>query len=96
VGERWPLNIARGVEGRADQVADDHEASCDADARLEGHAGLQATHGSDQLQPCAHGAFCVVLMRLRISEIHKDTIAHVLRDEAAEAPHGLCDAFLVR
>ena len=47
-----------------DQVADHHKARCDADARLEGHAGLQATYRSDQLQPSAHGSLCVVLVGL--------------------------------
>src|SRR5450755_1403770 len=37
----------------------------------------------------------VVLMRLRIAEIHKDAVSHVFRDEPAEATHGLRDAVLI-
>ena len=47
--------------------------------------GLQITYGSDQLQPCAHGPLGVVLVGLRVAEVDEDTVAHVLRDEAAEA-----------
>ena len=80
---------------RPDQVADDHQSGCDADARLQGRVGLQSTHSSDQLQPRAHGSLCVVLVGLRITEVDQHPIAHVLRYEAAEALHGLRDALLV-
>ena len=56
---------------------------------------LQTAYGRDQLQPRPHGALCVVLVRLRITEIDQYAVAHVLRYEAAEAQHGLCDAFLI-
>ena len=49
----------------------------------------------DQLQPCAHGSLCVVLVGLRIPEVNQNSIAHVLRYEAAEALHGLRDALLI-
>ena len=57
--------------------------------------GLQAAYCSDQLQPCAHGSLCVVLVRLRIAEVDEDPVAHVLRYEATEALHGLRDALLI-
>ena len=57
--------------------------------------GLQSTYCSDQLQPCAHGPLCVVLVGLRVAEVDQDPVAHVLGDEAAEALHGLRDALLV-
>ena len=78
-----------------DQVADDHEPRRDADARLQGRVGLQSSHCRDQLQPCAHRALCVVLMGLRIAEVDQNAVAHVLRNEAAEALHGLSDALLI-
>ena len=34
-------------------------------------------------------------MRLRIPKIHQHAVAHVLRDEAAEALHSIGDAFLI-
>ena len=52
---------------RADQIADDHQPRRDADTRLQGRVGLQSTYRSDQLQPCAHGSLCVVLVGLRDS-----------------------------
>ena len=57
--------------------------------------GLQTTHCRHQLQPCPDGPLCVVLMGLRIPEIDQNAIAHVLRDEPAEALHGLGDALLI-
>ena len=80
---------------RSDQVADDHQPGRDADARLQGRVGLQSAYSSDQLQPCAHGPLGVVLVGLRIAEVDQDPVAHVLRDEAAEALHGLGDALLI-
>ena len=50
--------------------------------------GLQITYSSHQLQPCAHGPLCVVLVRLGIAEVDQDPVAHVLRDVTAEATHG--------
>ena len=48
-----------------------------------------------QFSPCAHGSLCVVLVGLGVTEIHQDAVPHVLRYEAAEALHGLCDATLI-
>ena len=70
---------------RSDQIAYHHQSRCDADTRLEGRIGLQITYSSHQLQPRADGSLCVILVRLRIAEIHQDPIPHVLRYEAAEA-----------
>ena len=56
---------------------------------------LEAAYRSDQLQPSAHGSLCVVLMCLRIAEVHEHPVTHVLRNEAAEATRGLRDALLI-
>ena len=56
---------------------------------------FRATYSSHQLQPRAHGTFCVVLVGLGVAEVDQNTIAHVLRDEPTEALHGLGDALLV-
>jgi hypothetical protein len=56
---------------------------------------LERANGGDQFQPRAHGSLSVVLMRLRVTEVHQHPIAHVLRDKAAEAHHSLCDALLI-
>jgi hypothetical protein len=80
---------------RSDQVANDHEARCDTDPRLQGRVGLQITYCRDQLQPCPDGSFGVVLVGLRIAEVDQNAVAHVLRYEAAKAAYGLRDAFLI-
>src|SRR5690242_15426198 len=41
------------------------------------------------------GPFGVVLVSLRVTEIHQNAVARVLHDEAAEALHGLSDALLI-
>ena len=80
---------------RADQIADDHQSRRDADARLQGRVGLQIAYRSDQLQPCAHGPLGVVLVGMGVAEVDQHPVAHVFRDEAAEALHGLRDALLI-
>ena len=62
---------------------------------LQRSVGLEIAYSGDQLQPCAHGPLCIVLVGLGIAEINQDPVAHVLRHKAAEALHGLCDALLV-
>jgi hypothetical protein len=56
---------------------------------------LEAAYRSDQFQTGANGSLCVILVGLRIAEIHHDPIAHVLRDEAPKAAYGLRDALLI-
>ena len=60
-----------------------------------GTAGLQPSDRCDQLQPRPYRPLGVILMGLRIAEVHKHAIAHVLRYEPAKALHGLGDALLV-
>jgi hypothetical protein len=64
---------------RAYQVADDNQSGRDADARLEGRVGLQATYCGDQLQSRADCPLCVVLVGLRIAEVNQNPVAYVLR-----------------
>ena len=52
---------------------------------------FQGTYGSDQLQPSMYGSLSVVLVRLGIAEVDQDPITHVLRYEATEVLHGLCN-----
>src|SRR5262249_20805651 len=80
---------------RADQIANNHQPRRHPDARLDGRRGLQSTSSSDQLQPCSNSPFRIVLMRLRITKVDQDPIAHVFRYEATEALHSLRDALLV-
>ena len=80
---------------RSDQVADHDEPSRDADTALERTGCLQCANRCDQLQSGPHRPFGVVLVGLRIAEVHQHAVAHVLRDEPAEAPHSLGDALLI-
>ena len=50
-----------------------------------GAGDLSAAHRRNQLQARPHRPLGVILMRLRIAEVDEDAVAHVLRDEAAEA-----------
>ena len=71
---------------RSDQVADDDEPGGDADAGLQRSAGSSAPlTACDQLQPRPYRPLGIVLMGLRIAEIHEHAVAHVLRHEPAEA-----------
>ena len=81
---------------RADQIADHDQPGRDADAGLQAtRAVLSPAHRLDQLQPRPHRPLGVVLMGLRIAEIDQHAVAHVFGHEAAEAAHGLGDAFLI-
>ena len=68
----------------ANQVAHDHHAGCDADAHLKGTPWLVGSrHRLDEREPGPHGAFGVVLVRLRIAEVDEHAVAQVLGDEPA-------------
>ena len=45
--------------------------------------------------PARTARSAVVLVRLGITEVDENAVAHVFRDEAAEALHSICDALLV-
>src|SRR5262249_56059836 len=80
---------------RSDQVADHDDPCRNPDTSLQRSVRLEPDYRRDQLQPRAHRPLGVVLMGLRIAEVHEDTVAHVFRDEAFEAAHNLRDAFLI-
>jgi hypothetical protein len=65
-----------------------------ADAGSRRLRRFERGYGGYQLKPGPHRPLGVIFMRLRVAEVDKDTIAHVLRYEPAEA-HGLGDAFLI-
>jgi hypothetical protein len=45
--------------------------------------------------PRPHGSLCVVLMGLRVAEVHEHTVAHVLRHEPTEPLHSLSNPLLI-
>ena len=68
---------------RADQIADDDEAGGDADpARQRGGIALQPADAVDQRQTGPYCLLGIMLMRLRIAEIGKDAVSHILGDIA--------------
>ena len=81
---------------RPDQVADHDDPCRNPDTGLQRSVRLEPGYRRDQLQPRPHCPLGVVLMGLRIAEVHEDTVAHVFRDEPIEAAHYLRDAFLIR
>jgi hypothetical protein len=68
-----------------DEIANDHQSSRDPHSNLEGcnMGNLQLWNCFDQRQPAQYRPFCVILVRVRVAEICKYPIAHVLRDEPA-------------
>jgi hypothetical protein len=67
----------------ADQITDDHQPGGDPDTRLELDGfDIEATDRVDHAQPCPDRPLGVVLMRLRVAEIHQHTVAHVPGDKA--------------
>ena len=67
----------------ADEIADDHQASGDADPQVQRWrlAYIELRHGFDQRQPRAHRPLGIVLMGLRIAEIGEHAVAHIFGDE---------------
>ena len=76
--------FARGAA--ADNIADHDDAGCDADPSLQWHAiqPLDLPYRVDDRERSAHRAFGRVFVRLRITEIGKDAVAHEFGDITVE------------
>ena len=77
------------------QIAHNDQPSGDANTGLQRSRRLECDHRRDQLQPGAHRPLGVILMGLGVAKVDKHAVAQILRHEAAEAAHGLSDAFMV-
>jgi hypothetical protein len=72
--------------GTAAHRADHDRAGVDADARRQTYSVLglerivQRAKGGEDLAPGTHGAFGVVLVGLRITEVHEQPVAQILGD----------------
>src|SRR5262249_60890976 len=77
----------------ADEVSHHCEPGCDPDANLQQRipTGLQVSHRVDEREPGAHRLHGIVLMRLRITEIGKNAVAHIARDDSLVAGDDLGD-----
>ncbi len=67
-----------------DDVSSHDQPGRDADTHLQRHAnvGSHGTDGVDHRQARSYGALSVVLVGLRVSEVHQQSVAHVTRDVA--------------
>jgi hypothetical protein len=80
---------------RWDQVADHDQSGCNTDPDLLRSRRLEPSNYRNQLKPGLDGSLRVVLMGMRITEVHEDTIPHISGDEPTEVVHGLSDALLI-
>ena len=84
---------------RAD-VAHHHQARVDADAHRERgverrHAAAEALDLLDDLQPGAHRALRIVLVRPGVAEIDQHAVAHEVADMPLESPDDFAAAALI-
>jgi hypothetical protein len=75
--------LLRGT--RPDQIADDGEASGDANPNVQRLLCGKPVDRVDYCEPGASGALGIVLMRLGIAEIDQHAIAHIFGDKTAKA-----------
>jgi hypothetical protein len=78
-----------------DQVADDDLPGANADADLQRLGSWELPDTVNQSQAGAYGLLGVVLVRLRITEVHQHAIAHVLGDKAIETGDRIGDAAMI-
>ena len=79
------------------EIADDHAAACDADARLKRRASrrLEALDPGNSRKTGANCALGVIFIGQRPSEIGQHAVAKKLRDVASKPLDRACDGFLV-
>jgi hypothetical protein len=96
-GEVWRLadDTALLRSTRPDQIANDDEASGDADPHVQRLLCRKPADRVDDRQPGAGRALGVVLVRLGIAEIDQHAVAHILGDKAAKAADGVGDTAMV-
>ena len=80
---------------RIGYIADDHEASGNADARLQRRARFQCSHRRNQFKRRSNRALRVVLVRLRIAKINDGSVAIRVGDESVVPTGGLSDAAVI-
>src|SRR6516164_1491140 len=96
--EVWGLADDRLLLSRAfaDQIADHYQPGGDPDPRLEVDGfDVEPADSLDDTQTGSYSALGIVLMRLRVAEINKHAVAHVLGDEAVEPGHDPGDGAVI-
>ena len=78
-----------------DQVADDDLPGANADTNPQRLGRLEPSHRVNESKAGPYRLLGIILVRLRVAEIHKHPIAHVLGDKAAEAGDRLGDAAMI-
>ena len=80
---------------RPDKVADYNQSSSNAHAGLQGECRISSPPTAWINSSPARTAPQRHVLRLRITEIHKHAVTHVLRDEPTKPLDGLGDALLI-
>src|ERR1700732_1689641 len=84
-GQIGSLSDARLLLGGSltEEVTDDDKTCCDPDAHLQRDtaSGVELRHRLDKRKPRADCTLGIMLVRHRITEVRKHTVADVLRDE---------------
>jgi len=81
---RIPDHCVLAQRTLAVEVANHHQAGCDADAHRERFPGvrLEPRHGGNDIEPRPHGSLGVVFVRDWIAEIGQYSVAPELGEEA--------------
>jgi hypothetical protein len=80
---------------RADQIANDDEASGDAEPHVQRLLCGEPADRVDDREPGASRALGVILVRLGVAEINQHAVAHVLGDKTAKAADGVGRAAMI-
>ena len=80
---------------RIGYIADDYEASCNPDARLQWRAVSQCSHRRNQFKRRSNRTLRVVLVRLRIAKINYGSVAVRVGHESVVPTDGLSDAAVI-
>ena len=78
-----------------DQIADDHQPCVDSDTNLQRLGRLKRPDSAYQSKAGPHRPLGIVLVRLRVAEVHQHPIAHVLGDKPVEAGDRIGDTAMI-
>jgi hypothetical protein len=76
-------------------VPDHDHSGCNTNPDLLWGTRLEPSNDRNQRKPSPYSSLGVVLMGMRITKVHKDTVPHISGHEPTEAVHGLGDTFLI-
>src|SRR5262245_10693409 len=79
----------------ADEISDHHQSGGNPNPHLQGLASWERSNRVDQGEAGTNSSLGVILMRLRITEVDENAVAHVFCHEPAEAADGLGNTLLI-